>query len=473
MGTYDDPQSLAASFDAVKASMGKHGVKEVFVKKLSSNDNSKNQPYFGSDLSQLSFIPTGPFVASNSRSNKNSKSSIKFHAPISFSWLDIHGDLYPAPNAKLIFYPQYPEVRFSGFALRSKVNVSEWMNPDKSGRDEGRWLILGVNGPKVFGYLAVPHSVLAGELQDYFHPAKPSKGPSLFQRVSLSHESNVDRARDEDCRKSSLLSDLYGVHARGWVRGMRLTTEQGSIPYYAQNAGGYTLEALLGITPNSRSEPDYLGWEIKQYGVTAFPHKGARVTTLMTPEPDIGEYADGILPFIAKYGYPDTHGEPDRYNFGGVHRAKETCSKTGLTLVVDGYDPKTSTILDATGAVRVLDRRGGCAAGWSFAKLVDIWKRKHNSTAYIPCQVKKNSDGSREFRYGNIVKLCTGAKFELLLKGIARGFVYYDPGIKVTQYSSPSPKIKSRNQLRSPHKRLSDLYQYSETVDLCNMPYLD
>ncbi len=36
----------------------------------------------------------------------------------------------------------------------------------------------------------------------------------------------------------------------------------GSItPYLARNGGGYTLEAELGILPNSYSEPDLLGWE--------------------------------------------------------------------------------------------------------------------------------------------------------------------------------------------------------------------
>jgi hypothetical protein len=38
----------------------------------------------------------------------------------------------------------------------------------------------------------------------------------------------------------------------------------------APNCGGYTLEAELGITPNGYSEPDFLGWEVKQFGVANF-----------------------------------------------------------------------------------------------------------------------------------------------------------------------------------------------------------
>ncbi|MEO0062747.1 MAG: hypothetical protein RLZZ08_1307, partial [Pseudomonadota bacterium] len=32
----------------------------------------------------------------------------------------------------------------------------------------------------------------------------------------------------------------------------------------------YTLEAELGITPNGIAEPDFQGWEVKQYGVRDF-----------------------------------------------------------------------------------------------------------------------------------------------------------------------------------------------------------
>ncbi len=30
------------------------------------------------------------------------------------------------------------------------------------------------------------------------------------------------------------------------------------------------LEAELGVTPNGYSEPDFMGWEIKQFGVKKF-----------------------------------------------------------------------------------------------------------------------------------------------------------------------------------------------------------
>jgi hypothetical protein len=53
---------------------------------------------------------------------------------------------------------------------------------------------------------------------------------------------------------------------------------------------------MLGISPNGRSEPDYLGWELKAYS-------GSRIT-LMTPEPNGGLYGEkGVAEFLRTYGY--------------------------------------------------------------------------------------------------------------------------------------------------------------------------
>lgn len=90
----------------------------------------------------------------------------------------------------------------------------------------------------------------------------------------------------------------------------------------APNCGGYTLEAELGIMPNGYAEPDFMGWEVKQYGVDSFSRVGSATITLMTPEPTEGLYvSQGVEHFIRTYGYPDQNGRPDRLNFGGVHKA--------------------------------------------------------------------------------------------------------------------------------------------------------
>src|SRR3990167_438253 len=166
-GTYDTNRALEFSLASLVALMKKQGVLDIYIKKLAPNDNSKNQPWFGSHLTDLSFLPVVGIASSPSRSNKTAdpRRKIKYQAAIDFEWIDADGMCYPAPEAKLIYYPQYPEVRFSGFLKSSQVSMSEWMSPEKRGRAENRWLVLGVgNNRKIYGYLATPESALSREL---------------------------------------------------------------------------------------------------------------------------------------------------------------------------------------------------------------------------------------------------------------------------------------------------------------------
>jgi len=143
IGTYDTIEAKQATLDQVISILTNLGAKNIFVKRLASNDNSKNQPYFGAHLTDLPFIPSGNIEPSDSTSKKatDPKRQIKYQASIKLTWVDIGGNLYSAPNAKLIYYPQYPEVRFSGFLRGSKDNASKWMSPEKNGRSLGRWLV--------------------------------------------------------------------------------------------------------------------------------------------------------------------------------------------------------------------------------------------------------------------------------------------------------------------------------------------
>ena len=79
-GTFDTPSSKELSLDNITGIMMGLGASNIYVKKLSPNDNSKNQAYFGSHLTDLPFIPTGEIVASVSDSKKTSsyKTKIKY-----------------------------------------------------------------------------------------------------------------------------------------------------------------------------------------------------------------------------------------------------------------------------------------------------------------------------------------------------------------------------------------------------------
>ena len=70
----------------------------------------------------------------------------------------------------------------------------------------------------------------------------------------------------------------------------------------------------LGISPNGYADPDFMGWEVKQYGVSDFTsYRAKSPVTLMTPEPTGGLYRDeGVDAFLRRYGYADKSGKSTR-----------------------------------------------------------------------------------------------------------------------------------------------------------------
>lgn len=456
-GTYDNDLAKEISLDNVTQIMRDLGVSNIYVKQLAPNDNSKNQPYLGGHLSDLAFIPTGEITASATDSKKTSKTKIKYQASLELSWVDACGAVFSAPNSKLIYYPQYPEVRFSGFLRGSKVDVSKWMAPEKQGRSEGRWLILGVTEDKrIFAYLATPESNLSREL------AKADcikVSPKIWQ-LDILHKAPKESTRD------ALIRKLFEIHHMGWIPSQKLTPNMVLEPYKAPNGGGYTLEAMLGISPNGIAEPDYLGWEVKQFGVSKFPTTGSKPTTLMTPEPNGGYYKTaGAIEFVKAYGYADKRGREDRINFGGKHLVGHTQDLTNLTIALVGFEPETSSITDASGSIALLNNNGDVTASWSFAKVMDHWKRKHAQAVYIPC-MRRTESGIHQYHYGKDIELGVGTSFEMFLSAMYLGAVYYDPGIKLEHATSGKPKIKRRNQFRVNHRHLDSLYKTFEFIDV-------
>lgn len=458
-GTFDTVASKTIELDQLVRIFGDLGAINLYVKKLAPNDNSKNQPYFGSHLTDLPFIPTGELVGSNTESKKKAPSTrkIKYQTSVNLSWVDAEGITYPAPNAKLIYYPQYPEVRFSGFLQGSKAKASEWMDPYKQGRSLGRWLILGVTpDEKVYAYLVTPECALSKELE----ATSFIEITSVFGQIDTAHTGITDT-------RTALLAKLLEVNEMGWIAGQRLKGDGTLIPYKALNGGGYTLEAILGIIPNGKAEPDYLGWEVKQFGVKKFPKTGANRTTLFTPEPDGGYYRlHGASDFVRAFGYPDKSGKPDRLNFGGRHLANKVCSATQLTMNVEGFDHSESKITNANGAVTLTNSANTIAASWSFAKIMDHWKRKHSQAVFVPCMAQRAASGGTEYHYGNDVELGIGTDFELFLSALVQGMIYYDLGIKLENASSEKSKVKQRSQFRVNHKHLDSLYRNFEFVDV-------
>ena len=426
------------------------GINQIYAKSLASNDNSKNQIYLGGNFSAINLIPISTLeVFSPSSKKKRLEAGKKLvRGSVQFSWVDPFGELHEAPNTKIILYPQYPEVRFSGFLSGSTVNASEWMDVNKSGRSAGRYLIIGIHPDRYcVGYLAVPDSQISNELD--------SKGfnesEKLLQEVgSIEYPTLSSR--------TVLLRELQRIYRASPISGKKLNGRtKKSEPYHAPNGAGFTLEAELGVSPNGIAAPDFEGWEIKAHG--------SPVITLMTPEPSGGVYKDeGIDYFMRKYGYPAVNGEKDRLNFGGVHKNDSLTKRTQLTMRTIGY-PLEDGKVDLSGAIALVDMNGEIAAEWSYEKLLSHWNRKHAKAAYVGYS-RRTIGPEYAYYYDKEVYLGEGTDFLKFLQAVHNQDIYYDPGIKMVGASSIAPKVKKRSQFRVNFKNINFLYDKWEVVDL-------
>lgn len=459
MAKADDADSWLSVIDLATAlaMLRDNGVTEVLYKVLPRNANSKNQVYLAPDLSQLGKIPSGEVTAHESTSQKNGGEEAVFRATLDFHWLNRNGNPIQAPDAKLIFYPQYPEVRFSGFLKGCKEAPSSLWTKEKRGEELDRILVLGVgNGRKVIAITLPPESPAAKEIR----AGEPHEAYGVLNILPMP-------GQEDGNGFLKLMRELCSIHRRGWVPSTRLDPDGSLVPCNATNCNGNTLESLLGIRSNGYSLPDFRGWEVKARQVPNTDRPGASVVTLFTPEPTMGIYTtEGLVEFIRRYGYPDTRGRDDRRNFGGIYRAdKLPHNRTGLRLVLDGFNAATGKY-SSTGAIQLLDKKDIVAAAWPFAKLMDHWKVKHAHAAFVPSQASKT--GERQYRYGRSILLGEGAEFNRFLRAVHEGKVYYDPGIKLEGISTGKPKPKKRSQFRVGSKDLAALYESSRIVDACS-----
>jgi hypothetical protein len=422
------------------------GATELYAKPLAENDNSKNQIYFGPGFEALNLFPNEGIVPDSSPKNPI------FKAKVRFSWLLPSGAIVEAPGAQLILYPQYPEVRFSGFLRGSSEAPSELMR----GRMTGRVLFLGVTGERrVIGFAAAPESPLV--LEFHARASRPSAG--------VFHQLPLPDIGDEATKRRKLLAEFRRINRLGWIASKQLGADGRISPCNAPQCGGFTLEAELGIPKNSSAEPDFLGWEVKQHSVSNFERVTTGVITLMTPEPTAGFYRDcGVQAFIRTFGYADRLGRGDRMNFGGVHRVGTRHPTTKLTMTLNGFGRASGRITDPSGHLALLSDDGRAAAVWPFAGLLEHWSRKHAKAVYVPSQCRK--EPSRQYHYGHKIRLAERTDSLRLLRALADGAVYYDPGIKLENASSARPVCKRRSQFRIASRSIAALYESVHVAEL-------
>lgn len=429
--------------------------KKIYVKRLSANDNSKNQVYLGGSFEVLNILPIKEIETDDEGDWKRKR----FKTRIDFFWIDASGVVSHAPHAQLILYPKYPEVRFSGF-LKSVSNApSELM----ANRIDGRYLFFGLSeSGTILGYVVGPDSSIAREIES-----------KKLADVGILKELTIDETGANIDSKKKLLAELKRIHGLGWINSKRLDSKGMILPCISSNCGGYTLEAELGITPNGYSEPDFLGWEVKQFSVSEFEKYNSSIITLMTPEPTHGIYVEkGIETFIKLYGYEDKLGREARINFGGIHKYGQVATSTNLKLILQGFDAEAGKITDTNGYIALLDKKDNIASSWSFTSLLKHWNTKHANACYVPSRNRKDEKlypvSGRQYSYGHRILLGSSTDFSLMLKQIAAGNIYYDPGIKLELAIAGvrNQYIKRRSQFRIKSSFLGNLYRNNTIVDL-------
>ena len=411
----------------------------ILIKFLSPNDNSKNQIYLGGEEA-LYLLPSLERTLQKQLSGKDKAAEFIFHCLLDFYWLDITGH-YKVPNAQIIFYPQYPESRLSGFLKGCKQAPRELL----ATRQENRILFLSSNPEKQsFGFVLQATTALKNEIQYHTVP---------FGRGDIFYYLEEDFSPTDPVFEIS--NAISKISQRGWIESCKLSKDKICKPYKARNGGGYTLEAQLGILPNGDAEPDYKGWEVKQHSVKS------KIITLFTPEPDGGFYFErGVAEFIKKYGYADKNGIQNRLNFGGIYKNGASPHKeTKLALKLIGFS--NGKITDENGFIGLFNSKNEAVARWTFPKLLEHWSKKHARACYVPSEMKEENN---TFYYRFLPKISLGIKttFIKFLACVEAQNIYLDPAGKIILEEEIKQEQKARCQFRIHLKNLSKLYECFE-----------
>jgi len=372
------------------------GVQRLFAKQLAQNDNDKNQIYLSTNLDGIAHTLRARRVERSGSASTTKPSSVpgrsKMAAHLDWIWISLNGDVV-APNTKLIYYFQYPEVRLSGF-LSGCSEPPDALRRRRLDHYGERTLLFGTDGVRVFG------DVIAGPPGTKY-PTLPGSYPSPLAPGLT----EIRLGRDEPTE--TRIQRLIGP----WHQCVRLRDlSEGPIPFHAPQRAGYTLEALLGIPTNASSGPDLGGSELKAF-------RFSKKVTLMTPAPDGGrEKTLGMRRFLETHGREGRDGESVR--FTGTYRVGS--STQGRTLVLEGAG---GHILESTGVALIDSESSVVLARWSQNHLSSHWLAKHDSAFYVDYEPHPTENMVRFCGYFR----CRGTSPERLLNGIASGTVYYDP----------------------------------------------
>lgn len=436
------------TIEQLQAVFRSQGVRTAYVKVLApKQDNDKNQIYLGGGLEGVTNLFPATIEARSASTSlakrKSKRGKPKLEARLDFAWLGGNGCRYDAPHTRIIDYFQYPEVRLSGFLNRCEA-APDALRRRMLAAFGKRILVMGTAADgKVVGMVLT-------ERDDPLVPAFPDL--PLAAATGVLRVLTVDGSAGTD--PAELLRHELAAIVRGGWHWSRIN--QGGVisPFAGSQGGGYTLEALLGVAANGNKAPDRHGFEIKSFS-------GSRIS-LMTPTPDFGYQGDRTFrEFMERFGHPAVKGDGSR-RFTGLHKAGMINAKTGLQLVVNGYDVENDTFsdVDEVSVTLVHHETGEVAAGWSLQKLANSWNAKHANALYIAFNARAGESGS-EYSYASRWVQGRGTDVWRLLRAIAVGTVFYDPADTI--YADGKTKVRPQWRVNSSQLPEAMRLLYAET----------
>ena len=413
------------------------GCASAYFKILGPNNNSKQQIYLAGDLRDLNWLPHGEVSQAVGSSQKPRSGGPILHSAVNFYWLTTDGP-EQAPHAQLIAYPQYPEVRLSGLLRDAPGAPSELLRVDQRGKEAGRVLLLAPWGTSgVIAVLVGPETEIAEHIRQLAEDSNDLIGRWVF-----------DDSRDESTL-ASFLDDLAGVVGQGWIQGERMRPDRVVVPYNARNAGGYTLEARLGIPSNADPAADVNGvGELKQVGRTS-----GRLTLMDLP-PLKGAFCE-LAPaeFFKRFGRETLNGRRMDFTFARSRGHRFEYLHGGAD---DG-------VFDAF----VLWASDTVIGEWPLAHVAGHWTRKHRRTIVVQSEMARDESGFRFFRYLPTVWIHEGARLGRLIEATIAGQLRIDPGCRIERRSDDGwGDVKTRFGFRIAVNHLGGLYEHSEKVDV-------
>ena len=181
----------------------------------------------------------------------------------------------------------------------------------------------------------------------------------------------------ENLIANELLAKIYKFHKRGWIK----SAGKGS------KGVGETIEALLGIPPNSSKNPDYKGIELKS---GRYKKGSQNKCTLFT------KVANWELSKIkSSMEMLNTYG----YKRGPIKRL--TCTVSTLKPNTQGLRLEIDEKRNKVNEVYVGIKKEKCLV-WPIDSLLETFTDKHKETFWIEAEVKTNRNGKEEFLYSKI-----------------------------------------------------------------------